>query len=135
MNWLKMPSDTINPFDMNNLCNESNRMDLKTILRGYGSLFELLPENLRNDRDIVKSALVSSGLAFNFVSKEIAEDREMVEWYFENGNTDFRYISDKFRKDKGMIMKYSTKWSDADISLLQDKEVAMHYCRKNQIPN
>ena len=79
--------------------------------------------------------MVSSGLAFNFVSKEIAEDREMVEWYFENGNTDFRYIPDKFRKDKEMIMKYSTKWSDADISLLQDKEVAMHYCRKNEIPS
>ncbi|EFC41669.1 predicted protein [Naegleria gruberi] len=133
--WLKMSFDcsrTINPFNIDKLCHESNRNDLKSILRHCGYLFEILPENLRKDRELVKSALVSSNLPFRLTSKEIADDTELVRWYFENGNTKFQYLSDKFRQDKNLILKYSKEWEDAHESLYTDTEILLHYLKTSR---
>ena len=64
--------------------NISKEQALKKVAEDHSSLRNL-PDELRNDRDVVLAAVKKNGNALTWASKELRNDREIVLATFDNG--------------------------------------------------
>lgn len=85
----------------------------KTLLKKHGiianKIIHHLPENLRDDKEVVMKALEADQYYFESISNRLKDDKDVAKKALNNGSQYFQYLSDRLRDDKQLAMKVLEK--------------------------
>lgn len=101
------------------------------MLERNGCLLEYASEELRDDKEVVLTAIHDCPYSFKYASKRLLGDREIVSVAIEKNNAVdvFRYVSEELQNDIGLALKIVSKYGWAlqwmPLSLRSDRDVVL----------
>jgi len=97
---------------------------------------EYASEQLKNDRDVVLKAVRASGLALQYASEELRDDEEVVLTAVENEPNALFSASERLRDDKRIVLEAvrSNGWAlqSASERLRDDEEIVLEAIKTNR---
>ena len=112
-----------------------NKYLIFNIIKFYPSLFLVLNNDLKNNKEIVLEAVTTWGYLLQYASKELQKDREIVLAAITQCGTSLQFASEEFKKDKKIVLiavnKSGYALQYASKELRNDKEIVLAAFKQN----
>jgi hypothetical protein len=119
--------------------NENNNEDrkqywLKKIKKGPSNFLQVVPEELRRDREIVLTAVQKHGSALQYASKELQVDREIVLAATRKTACALQYASEELKRDREIVLEavqqdgHALQYASAELR--RDREIVLEAVRQ-----